>query len=50
MLDIGIVIGNDLDGRATVANTHFDVTIIVSDIKKLFKIIGGDISFLIELI
>ena len=50
MLVVGSVIGDDLNRRAAVADTHFDIALVVGDIQKLFKIIGGDVSFLVELI
>ena len=50
MLDVRIIIGDDLHGRAIVAHAHFDIAFVIDDIKQSFKIIGSDISFLVELI
>ena len=50
MLDIRIIISDDLHGRTIVAHAHFDITLVIDDIEQSFKIIGRDISFLIELI
>ncbi len=50
MLDVGVVVRDDLHGRAVVAHTHLDVAFVIDDVKQSFKIIGSDISFLIELV
>ena len=50
MLDVRIIIGDDLHGRAIVAHAHFDIAFVIDDIEQSFKIIGSDISFLVELI
>ena len=50
MLDISVIIGNNLYGRAIVAYAHLNIAFIVDDIQQFFKIIGSDISFFIELI
>ncbi len=50
MLDVRIVISDDLHGRAIVAHAHLDIAFVIDDIQQSFKIIGGDVSFLVELI
>ena len=50
MLDICIIIGDNLHGRTIVAHAHFDITLVIDDIEQSFKIVGSDISFLVELI
>ena len=50
MLDIRIIISDDLHGRTIVAHAHFNITLVIDDIEQSFKIIGSDISFLVELI
>ena len=48
--DVGIVVGNDLHGRTVVTHAHFDIALVVDDVKQSFKVIGSDVSFVIELI
>ena len=50
MFDVGVVVGNDLHGRTVVAHAHFDIALVVDDVKQSFKVIGSDVSFVIELI
>ena len=50
MLDVVVIIGNNLHNGSVVANAHLDITVIIGDVEKSFKIIRGDISFLIELV
>ena len=50
MLDVVVIIGNNLYNGSVVANAHLDITVIIGDVEKAFKIIRGDISFLIELV
>ena len=50
MFDVGVVVGNDLHGWTVVAHAHFDIALVVDDVKQSFKVIGSDVSFVIELI
>ena len=50
MFDVGVVVGNALHGRTVVAHAHFDIALVVDDVKQSFKVIGSDVSFVIELI
>lgn len=50
VLDVFVIVGHDLHGWPVVANTHFDITVVIGDIKQALEIVGRDIRFFVELL
>ena len=42
------IVGDDLDGCATVLDVDLDVAVKVSDVEQFFQVVGGEFAFFIE--
>ena len=50
MLDVGVVVGHNLDHRAAVAHAHLDVALVIRDVEQPLEVIRGDVRLLVELV